>query len=124
MITFKQLASSTTKYASTHFLELIKEHNMQYETSYFIFNNKNNEENFFQTLDFLADEPIWTKEELTNYTFIAQTIDNDYILATETQTLIIPYSCYKTDSECFNTNVFDFFSSYEQDLLHSTILSK
>lgn len=124
MTNFEQLANSTTNNSPTHFLELVKDNSLQNLTSYFIFNNTKNEVSFFQTLKFLAEDAIWTKDELSNYTFIAQTIDNDYVLASEKQTLVIPYSCYKSDSELFEDNVFDFFSKQEQGLLHSNILPK
>lgn len=124
METFKQLALMTTNTSPTHFLNLIKEKNLQEMTDYFIFNNEKNSQQFYQALDFLADDGIWTKEELTDYTFIAQTIDNDYIVATDDQTLVIPYSCYQSDSETFDLSVFTFFSLVEDNELHSQIIAK
>lgn len=124
METFKQLALMTTNTSPTHFLNLIKEKNLQEMTDYFIFNNEKNSQQFYQTLEFLADDGIWTKEELTDYTFVAQTIDNDYVLATDDKTLVIPYSCYQSDSETFDVSVFTFFSLVEDNELHSKIIAK
>lgn len=124
MNTFKQLAENITNTSPAHFLALVKEQSLQDLTSYFIFNNLKNETSFFQSLEFLADNTVWTKEELSSYTFIAQTIDNDFILASDDKTLVIPYSCYKSDSEIFDFTIFEFFSKQEQGLLNSMIIPK
>lgn len=123
METFKQLASETTDKSPQSFLTLVEEKKLQNLTDYFIFNNDKNSQQFYQSLEFLADDGIWTKDELDGYTFIAQTIDNDYVLSSTDKTLVIPYSFYQSDSELFGITVFDFFKQAEEGILKSHIIS-
>ncbi|MGX4685589.1 hypothetical protein JNUCC83_01630 [Vagococcus sp. JNUCC 83] len=123
METFEQLASETIDKSPQSFLTLVKEKKLQPLTDYFIFNNDKNSQQFYQSLEFLADDGIWSKDELDGYTFISQTIDNDYVLSNTDKTLVIPYSFYKSDSELFNLTVFDFFKQMEEGILQSNIIS-
>lgn len=124
MITFQEIASQITNNSPNYFLEMVNTNHLQDLTDYFIFSTEKNRQQFYQTLDFLADDGIWTPEELHDYTFIAQTIDNDYVLATDNKTLVIPYSCFKSDSEEFDFRIADFFSAVEQGTLNSNIIAK
>ncbi|APB30883.1 hypothetical protein ACWN6Y_03235 [Vagococcus teuberi] len=124
MITFHEIASQITNNSPNYFLEIVNTNHLQELTDYFIFSTEKKQQNFYQTLDFLADDGIWTQEELQEYTFIAQTIDSDYVLATDSQTLVIPYSCFKSESEHFDLTIASFFSSVEQGTLNSNVIAK
>jgi len=124
MITFHEIASQITNNSPNYFLEIVITKHLQDLTDYFIFSSEKIKQQFYQTLDFLADDGIWTQEELQEYTFIAQTIDNDYVLATDSKTLVIPYSCFKSDSENFDLTIAEFFSSVEKGTLNSNIIAK
>lgn len=119
---FKEVANDLLDNTPEHFLTIIKRLNIIDKEEFFIFQTPTLEDNFYQSLIYLADDDIWTKEELADFVLVAQTIDNDYILANQTQTLIIPYSFYKRDSEYYELPIGEFFKEYENHQIQSTIL--
>lgn len=120
---FKELQPMTKTASPKECLDVLRTHNVTDYNDYLLFNLTNKEELFYQNLAFLADEDIWTKEELTDKVLVAQTIDNDYLLANDTTVLVIPYSLNKHDSETFTSTFWDFLIQLEEKTLSSTILS-
>lgn len=120
---FKELQNKLTTTEPQHYLSLLKAQNISDYQGYLLFNLANLESSFYQNLDFLKDDDIWTKEELQDYTVFAQTIDNDYILATTTSVLVIPYNLNKKDSETFDLSIDTFLIELENSTLKTTILS-
>lgn len=105
------------------FLEILRSENISNDNDYLLFNLTNKDDTFYQNLIFLADEDIWTKEELMSKILIAQTIDNDYILADSVSVLVIPYSLNKKDSETFPLSIWEFLIQFEEKKIDSAILS-
>ncbi|HCM89374.1 MULTISPECIES: hypothetical protein [Vagococcus] len=120
---FKELQHKLTSTEPQHYLALLNAQNISDYQGYLLFNLANLDNIFYQNLDFLKDDDIWGKEELQNYTVFAQTIDNDYILATTTSVLVIPYSLNKKDSETFDLSINEFLIALENHTLKTTILS-
>lgn len=105
------------------FLDQVKQKKIQSLTEYFLFSTPTLINNFFMSLNYLVDNDTWTQEDLLCYTFIAQTIDNDYIFANENETLIIPYSFSKRDSELYSLPINIFFKQYLLGVIKSKTLS-
>lgn len=118
---FKELTHSTN--SPTECLTILEKHQITHFNEYLLFNFTNKEELFFQNLDFLKAPNIWEKSELTSYTLVAQTIDNDYILATDSQVLVIPTSLNKQDSETFDLTIWEFLIAFEEKNLTTHILA-
>ena len=104
-------------------LAYLKEESIQDYNGYLLFNLDQKEETFFKNLSFLADESTWTKEALERQVLIAQTIDNDYLFATESSVTVIPYSFNKQDSEIFDLPIWDFLIAFEEKKLETSILA-
>ncbi|MGX7024184.1 hypothetical protein [Vagococcus hydrophili] len=120
---FKELETELKTAEPKDFLTLLKEKEISDYKGYLLFNLTNIESNFYQNLEFLKDDDIWLQEELKDYAIVAQTIDNDYVLATDTSVLVIPYSLNKKDSEFFELSSIDFFIQLEEKNLNSNILA-
>ncbi len=104
-------------------LAFLKEQNITDYNGYLLFNLVDKMDSFYQNLIFLEDESIWEKAELEQMTLMAQTIDNDYILATESTVLVIPYSLNRQDSEVFHLSFWDFLIQFDDKTLVTTILN-
>ena len=120
---FEDLQASAKDSSLKAFLDQLQEQHIGHFNEYLLFNVANMETTFFNNLAFLADDDIWTKEELKEYSLVAQTIDNDYILATDEAVLIIPSSLNKKDSEKLPLSIWNFFKAFEDKTLESNILS-
>lgn len=90
---------------------------------YLLFGTSEKKALFLQNLTFLAEEDVWTPEELVDYQLVAQTIDNDYILASNSQVLVIPSHLYRDDSETYDLTITTFFEQYIEGALPSNILA-
>lgn len=120
---FQELQKEAQSANPKDFLNLLNKHHITDYNEYLLFNLTNKENLFYQNLEFLSDTDIWSKEDISDKTLIAQTIDNDYLLADETSILVIPYSLNKNDSESFNMTIWDFLNQLEGKKLNSKILA-
>ncbi|MGO3731683.1 MAG: hypothetical protein ACTJHC_00755 [Vagococcus sp.] len=123
-IDFEFLKQSVSSDSPTDFLHTLKQAGISDLNGYLLFNLDDQTKTFYQNLDFLADDSVWTKEELITYTLVAQTIDNDYLLATSDTVLVIPYHLYKEDSEMFNQSIWAFLTAYTTGANPSRILAQ
>lgn len=120
---FKSIEEKIKSLTPVELLSFLKENQIQTINDYLLFNLNQIEQEFYQNLDFLKAPAIWTKDELLSFTVVGKTIDNDYILATEKQVLVIPYSLNKEDSEIFDLSIGDFLIAFENKSLPTKILA-
>lgn len=120
---FKSIEEKIKNLTPVELLSFLKENQIQTINDYLLFNLNQMEQEFYQNLDFLKAPTIWTKDELLSFTVVGKTIDNDYILATEKQVLVIPYSLNKEDSEIFDLSIGDFLIAFENKSLPTKILA-
>ena len=122
-MTFKELATLAQNDSVEEFQKILKENQIRDFNDYLLFDLTNMAKNFQQNLLFLSDDSIWTTDELSDYTLVAQTIDNDYILATQNQVLVIPSSLNRSDSEFFDESIWSFLEKLEEKRLISQIIA-
>lgn len=120
---FESLKEKSNTNHPTEILAYLKGQSIKDYNGYLLFNLDHKEETFFKNLSFLADESTWTKEGLDGQVLIAQTIDNDYLFATESSVTVIPYSFNKLDSEIFDLSIWDFLIAFEEKTLETSILA-
>lgn len=108
------------------FLSMLQANDIDSYNDYLLFNlNERYTKKFLKTLTVLHDDDVWTVEELKkeNMMLVAQTIDMDYILSSEIQTLVIPISGYTNDSEWFDMPIGSFLYHWHHHDLSSHILA-
>ena len=92
-MTIDELVAQQAFQTTSDFLDTLKNNNITDINEYLLFNlNDRMKEVLFTNIDFLADDTLWSKEDLENFEVIAKTIDNDYLLSQGDTSLIIPSS--------------------------------
>lgn len=105
------------------FLDALSKAQINSFHEYLLFGTSEKQALFLQNLAFLAEEDVWTAEELTDYQLVAQSIDNDYILASNNHVMVIPSHLYRDDSETYEVTITPFFEQYLEGSLASNILA-
>lgn len=119
-----ELVAQNTFQTTLDFLDTLKKANITNINEYLLFNlNDRMKEELFTNIEFLADETIWSKEELEDFEVIAKTIDNDYLLSKDDTSLIIPSSLNKADSEILDLPIWNVLIKFEEKTLQTKILS-
>ena len=75
-----------------------------------------------QNIAALASDITVTAADLADKHVVAMTIDGDFILASDSETLVLPRTLVKADLETFDVPVLTFFIQYETGQLPSNIL--
>ena len=123
-MTIDKLVAQQAFQTTSDFLDTLKNNNITDINEYLLFNlNDRMKEELFTNIDFLADDTLWSKEELESFEVIAKTIDNDYLLSHDGTTLIIPSSLNKIDSEYFDLSIWHVLIEFEEKKLQTKILS-
>lgn len=105
-------------------LSSLKENQITHLNEYLLFDlDGKMQTELLQHIDFLKDDTLWTKEDLTSYRVVARTIDNDLILSNDTHVLIIPSSLNKKDSEIFSLSIWELLVQFEEKKLNTNILA-
>jgi hypothetical protein len=123
-MTIDELVAQQAFQTTSDFLDTLKNNNITDINEYLLFNlNDRMQEELFTNIDFLADDTLWSKEDLENFEVIAKTIDNDYLLSQGDTSLIIPSSLNKTDSEIFDLPIWKLLIEFEEKTLPTNILA-
>lgn len=123
-MTIDELVAQHTFQTTSDFLDTLKNNNITDINEYLLFNlNDRMKEELFTNIDFLADDTLWSKEDLENFEVIAKTIDNDYLLSQGDTSLIIPSSLNKADSESFDLPIWKLLIKFEEKTLPTNILA-
>lgn len=112
------------------FLQALEKEQIQEIGGYWLFTGQAGEKQFEKNLNYLAssetisptDYQNWQKE--TDFHFIAQTIDGDYLVASKEQIRFIPVSLYREDLETYSLTLGEFFQAYFNGKLVSKIIPK
>lgn len=123
-MTIDELVAQQAFQTTSDFLDTLKNNNITDINEYLLFNlNDRMQEELFTNIDFLADDTLWSKEDLENFEVIAKTIDNDYLLSQGDTSLIIPSSLNKADSEIFDLPIWKLLIEFEEKTLPTNILA-
>lgn len=123
-MTIDELVAQHTFQTTSDFLDTLKNNNITDINEYLLFNlNDRMKEELFTNIDFLADDTLWSKEDLENFEVIAKTIDNDYLLSQGDTSLIIPSSLNKADSEICDLPIWKLLIKFEEKTLPTNILA-
>ena len=123
-MTIDELVAQQAFQTTSDFLDTLKNNNITDINEYLLFNlNDRMKEVLFTNIDFLADDTLWSKEDLENFEVIAKTIDNDYLLSQGDTSLIIPSSLNKADSEICDLPIWKFLIEFEEKTLPTNILA-
>ena len=123
-LTIKQLYKEIGTDTTLPLITTLKSNHISHLNEYLLFDldDKMTDE-LLKNIEFLADDSLWTKEELADYHVIARTIDNDFILDNDSTVLIIPSHLNKSDSETFNLSIWQFLIQFEEKTLDTHILA-
>lgn len=120
MTKLKQLLTSSDPHC---FLQAVAQCQMQEYEEYFLFATPKRERDFISAVDFLSSPETFSLSDYQNWVLIAQTIDGDYLLANDQQTMILPVSLYRSDIEMIDLPIVDFFIRYDEGKIQSHILA-
>lgn len=120
MTKLKQLLPSTDPKC---FLQAAAQCQMKEYEDYFFFATPKRERDFLAAIHFLASPETFSVSDYQKWVLIAQTIDGDYLLADDQQTMILPVSLYRSDIELIDLPIVDFFIQYDNQQIQSNILA-
>lgn len=120
-VTLQHLLKDTTV---TTFVKHFDDRRIYQYNEFFLLDQDRINRLFKTNLEELASEITLTPTDfdLEVVKVVAMTIDGDFILASDSQVFVVPNTMVKADVETFDMPVIDFFVSYEEHTLSSSII--
>ncbi|MGL4696331.1 hypothetical protein [Enterococcus larvae] len=123
---FREIQEKSDVQDPHSFLQLMITEQQDEDDPFFIFQT-DIEQRFEENVRFLASEDTLSEADIhywqeTDFLVVCQTIDGDFIGGNSDESFVIPSSLYKQDIEIFPLFLSEFFASYEEGKIDSSIL--